>query len=237
MKERARLTLAMLGMAFLGNVARAVVSPEAARLALGFGPLLLLPLLPVLALALQQRHPGVRWGAGLAAALASALCSFVLLDPQHNQDANIGLGLYVIFGWIPVLGGAALLGGLLGRLALPHAPTDPPLPLLSWRGWGWPLVLPLLGYALHVWAEERMQGRTRAEYPQVQWPELSWPTLLLSTLPTLLLWLGAAALPLTLLREQARRQGRTQPWLGWWWAAAFVLTAGYVWMAVLPRLA
>lgn len=135
-----KLLLTLLGVAFLGNLARAAVSPEGAGLALVFGGFLLLPLLPVLALTLQQRHPGVRWGGGLAAALASALasalCSFVLLDPQDNQDANIGLGLYVTFGWIPVLGGAALLGGLLGRLARPHAPLVPPLPSLSWRGWG-----------------------------------------------------------------------------------------------------
>lgn len=154
-----RLVLTLLGIAFLGNLARAAVSPEGAGLAL----------------TLQQRHPGVRWGGGLAAALASALCNFGLLDPEANQDANIGLGLYVTFGWIPVLGGAARLGGWLGRLAFPHAPLPPPLPPLSWRGWDKPLMLPLLGAAVNLWAEWR---RGQAQ-PFLTW---WWVTLGLLTL-------------------------------------------------------
>lgn len=231
-----KLLLTLLGIAFLGNLARAAVSPEGAGLALAFGSFLLLPLLPVLALALQQRHPGVRWGAGLAAALASALCSFVLLDPQHNQDANIGLGLYVIFGWVPVLGGAALLGGLLGRLALPHAPTDPPLPPLSWRGWGWPLVLPLLGAALNLWAEWRLSQRVQAEFSHlIPAPDLL--ALLAATLPLLLLLLAVSALPLTLLRSAAQRRGQAQPFLAWWWVTLGLLTLAQVWWTAWPRLA
>lgn len=237
MNERVRLVLTTLGVAFLGNLARAAVSPEGAGLALTFGSFFLLPLLPVLALALQQRHPGVRWGAGLAAALASALCSFVLLDPQHNQDANIGLGLYVTFGWVPVLGGAALLGGVLGRLALPHAPTDPPLPPLSWRGWGWPLVLPLLGAALNLWAEWRLSQRVQAEFSHDRVPAPDLLALLAATLPMLLLLLAVSALPLTLLRNAAQRRGQAQPFLARWWVTLGLLTLAQVWWTAWPRLA
>ncbi|MDO4244789.1 MAG: hypothetical protein Q4C89_02055 [Deinococcus sp.] len=230
-----KLILTLLGVAFLGNLARAAVAPAGAGLALGFGVFLLLPLLPVLALALQQRHPGVRWGAGLAAALASALCSFVLLDPQDNQDANIGLGLYVTFGWIPVLGGAALLGGLLGRLARPHAPLSPPLPSLSWRGWGWPLVLPLLGAAVNLWAEWRLGQRVQAEFSRYDIPAPDPLALLLATLPTLLLLLAVSALPLTLLRNAARRRGQAQPFLTWWWVTLGLLTLAQVWWTSAGR--
>lgn len=230
-----RLVLTLLGIAFLGNLARSAVSPEGAGLALVFGGFLLLPLLPVLALTLQQRHPGVRWGAGLAAALASALCNFGLLDPEANQDANIGLGLYVTFGWVPVLGGAALLGGWLGRLAFPHAPLAPPLPPLSWRGWDKPLVLPLLGAVVNLWAEWRLAQRVQAEFSRYDIPAPDPLALLLAILPTLLLLLAVSALPLTLLRNAAQRRGQAQPFLTWWWVTLGLLTLTQVWSTSAGR--
>lgn len=236
MRDRAGLVLTMLAVTYAGHLLRWAVSPEAAGLALGFGVLLLLPVLAVAAVCVGRPHPGVRWGAGLGAALAAAFCDFVLLDPADNQDANIGLGLYFIGGFVLVLGPAALLGGGLGGLLLPNAVPDEPLPPLSWRGWGWPLVLPLLGAGVGVWAEWRLQQRAHEEYARYNLPAPDLGRALLGEWPTLLLLLGVLALPLVLLRQQAQRQGQAQPWLARWWAAAALLTLAHFGWATWPRL-
>ena len=236
MNDRTRLVLAMLAVAYSGHLLRWAVSPGSAGLALGFGSLLL-PLLAVAALCVGRPHPGVRWGAGLGAALAAAFCDFVLLDPQYNQDANIGLDLYLLGGFVLVLGPAALLGGGLGGLLLPNAVRDKPLPPLAWRGWGWPLVLPLLGAALGGWAEWQLLSRVREDYARYNLPTPDFTQVLLGSLPTTLLLLAVLALPLVLLRQQAQGQGKSQPWLGVWWATAALLTLAHFWWATWPRLA
>ena len=78
------------------------------------GAFLTLPPLALAGLCLSQRRRGVRWGAGVGVGLAAAYANFMLLDPQYNQDANIGLGLYLLGGFVPVLGAGALLGALIG---------------------------------------------------------------------------------------------------------------------------
>jgi hypothetical protein len=234
--DRPRLVLAMLAVTCAGHLLRWAVSPESAGLALGPGAFLLLPVLAVAALCVGRPHPGVRWGAGLGAALAAAWCDFVLLDPQYNQDANISLGLYLLGGFVLVLGPAALLGGLLGRVLLPNAVREKPLPPLSWRGWGWPLVLPLLGAALGGWAEWQLLSRAREDYAKYHLPAPDLSLVLLGELPTLLLLLAVLALPLVLLRQQAQRQGQVHPWLGVWWATAALLTLAQFWWATWPRL-
>ena len=236
MKDRTRLVLTMLAIAYAGHLLRWAVSPEAAGLALGFGVVLLLPVLAVAALCVSRPHPGVRWGAGLGAALAAAFCDFVLLDPQFNQDANIGLGLYLLGGFVVALGPAALLGGLLGRVLLPHAAPDAPLPPLSWRGWGWPLLLPLLGAGLNVWAVWRLLNRAHAEYARYHLPAPDLTQLLVGSLPTTLLLLAVLALPLVLLRRGAQQGGQAHNWLGWWWLACGLLTLAQFCWATWPRL-
>lgn len=78
--------------------------------------LMLVPSLVIGSFSLLVTAPAPRWGSALGTGLAAAVCNFVLLDPQYNQDANIGLGLYWIGGFVVMLGLPALLGALLGRL-------------------------------------------------------------------------------------------------------------------------
>lgn len=211
-----RLPLTMLFLAFAGALARWAVSPDTGRLVLFVGPLLLLPVAVAASVCLQQGNLGTRWGAGIGAALAAAYCNFVLLDPQYNEDANIGLGLYALGGFVIPLGGAGVLGGLVGYLARPRAAAPPP-PWLSWQGWGWPLLLPALGGVLDLWAEWRLiRGVPNAE--------LTALTLFLGSVPSTLLLLAASTLPLVTLHRLAAAQGKAQPYLNYWWLSAAALT-------------
>lgn len=228
MTTGSRLVLSMFALAFAGALARWAVSPEAGQLVLVLGPLLLLPVAVTASVCLQQSHPGVRWGAGLGAALAAAYCNFVLLDPQYNEDANIGLGLYALGGFALPLGGAGLLGAFFGYLARPRAVT-PPRPWLSWQGWGWPLLLPVASGVLDLWAEWRL---LRA-LPDV---ELTALVLFLGSVPSTLLLLAASTLPLVLLHRRAAAKGKAQPYLNRWWLSAAGLTLlGVCWQTV-PKL-
>ena len=231
------LTLTMLGVAGLGVLARAAVSPDAPSPLLGL--FLLLPVMVVAALCLNLRGEGVRWGAGLAAASVAAYCNFVLLDPQYNQDANIGLGLYMIGGFVILLLPAALLGGFIGRLIRPDRDASPaPRASLPQAPWLWALTLPVLGTLANGWAGTVVMRRAREEYPQLERLALGndWARLLSSALTPLPLLLGVAALPLTLLYRQAGRGGRAQPWLAAWWGTAAGLTGSFLLLGALPRL-
>ncbi|KEF34277.1 hypothetical protein RDMS_07690 [Deinococcus sp. RL] len=131
------LPLWMLGLAGLGVVAgvlRAVSleGPGGWRLA-SYAPLLLAPVgvMAALALGLGRRHSvAAAWG-GVGAALASVWASVALLHPEVNRDANIGMGMYGMLGWIFPLGPAFLLGAGLGRLAERRRGLPPPPP--RWR--------------------------------------------------------------------------------------------------------
>lgn len=59
---------------------------------------------------------GEALGAALSVTLVAAVVNVVVLHPQYNQDANIGLGLYVLLGALYPLGPAGVGGGLVGHL-------------------------------------------------------------------------------------------------------------------------
>ncbi|WP_272976352.1 hypothetical protein [Deinococcus geothermalis] len=170
------LPLLMLGIAGLGVVAgtvRAVLLGGPG----GWGWLLyavwlLLPVAVVAAfcLWLSRASPGAALGGGLAAALVAAAFNFEALHPKYNEDANIGLGIYLILGWAFPLGPAVLLGGLIGALVerrrgkppSPAALEDArPLPPL------WPWLLPPLlaalvsAYIQAVWHEDDPASASR----------------------------------------------------------------------------
>lgn len=119
-----RLPLLMLAIAGLGVVAgevRAAVldGDELRSLLTSLAttlPVLLAPIgvLAAFAAWLQRRNrTEAVWG-GLAVAVGAALYSFALLHPELNRDANIGLGLYWMFGWFYPLGLVFALGAALG---------------------------------------------------------------------------------------------------------------------------
>lgn len=117
-----RLPLLMLGINLLGVLAGFLRDPGGpfwSPLAfLTTGVLLLAPLAPLALLAhfLARRSALEATLGGLLAAGAAACCCFILLDPELNRDANIGLGLYWMFGVIFPLGAAYLLGIIAGKL-------------------------------------------------------------------------------------------------------------------------
>ncbi len=82
-------------------------------------PFILVPLFVyvIIVLLLVKREPAVLVG-GLVAAFAMAIYNFIILLPKYNVDANIGLGLYVLFGWIFPIGPAFLIGTGIGKLVL-----------------------------------------------------------------------------------------------------------------------
>ncbi|GBF05108.1 hypothetical protein DAERI_030274 [Deinococcus aerius] len=231
-----RLPLVMLGIAGLGAVAGGV---RAALLEPGRSSLLGLiftawmPLLPVAVVAafclwLARTSPGAALGGGVAAALVAALYTFELLHPKYNQDANIGLGLYLMLGWLFPLGPAVLAGGLLGALVErlrgrpPTAPTDArPLPPL--RPWLWPLLVPgVVSLAvsaqpfLHLW--ERGLVRPDGLAPLL----LSLGT---TSAGQLAVSLSPALLALLVLRDRAGRDGEVRPRLEAFWGLCLGLAA------------
>ncbi|CAM4124911.1 hypothetical protein [Deinococcus marmoris] len=119
-----RLPLLMLGIAGLGILAGVVRVAMMDGLGLGRSLLSLSVVLPVLlvpvgvlaafAVWLRRRNRvGAVWG-GLSAAGGAAIYSFMLLHPEMNRDANIGLSLYWMFGWFYPLGLVFSLGAALG---------------------------------------------------------------------------------------------------------------------------
>lgn len=117
----------MLGLNSLGVVAGLLRDPRpfplTPALVLTTLTMLSLPLLPLALLAYVRsaRLPREATLGGVLAALSGAVCSYVLLEPESNRDANIGMGLYFIFGVIFPLGAAYVIGLILGQ---------------SWRGSG-----------------------------------------------------------------------------------------------------
>lgn len=116
------LPLLMLGLNSLGVVAGLLRDPRpfplTPALVLTTLTMLSLPLLPLALLAYVRsaRLPREATLGGVLAALSGAVCSYVLLEPESNRDANIGMGLYFIFGVIFPLGAAYVTGLILGQV-------------------------------------------------------------------------------------------------------------------------
>ncbi|MBB5235174.1 hypothetical protein [Deinococcus budaensis] len=185
------------------------------------------PLLPVAVVAafclwLARASPGAALGGGVAAALGAAVYSFELLHPKYNQDANIGLGLYMLFGWLFPLSPAFLVGAGLGSLVerrrgLPPSPTalEDAWPLPRLRPWLWPLLPPaLVSLAVAVQPFVRL-GQARLV------DAASLPGLLLAVVFTsggqLAVSLAPALVVLLVLRGRAARDGTVQPRLAAFW--------------------
>lgn len=122
MPRSMRLPLLMLGINSLGVLAGLLREPQLYPLTL---PLVLttmlmlsLPLLPLawLAYVRSARLPREAALGGLLASVTGAVCCYVLLEPELNRDANIGMGLYGIFGVIFPLGAAYVTGLMLGQV-------------------------------------------------------------------------------------------------------------------------
>lgn len=111
--------LGVLGVAaFVGHGWQQLPAPKLLVWSLIYGlqllsPLLLLGLPTAL---LHRRYPWATTGAGLLSALAGAWYCYILGDPKYNQDANIGLGMYLLFGALWPLGPVWLFGGVVGQV-------------------------------------------------------------------------------------------------------------------------
>ncbi|ADV67077.1 hypothetical protein [Deinococcus maricopensis] len=125
------LTAAVLGVGTAGaliGTLRAVLLDGPGRWSmLTWTPYVLMPLLLLTGLSflLGRAVPSVRRAstfALLGSAVLGAAYTVVGLDPRYNEDANIGLGLYTLLGWLFPLGPAYLLA-LGGALLLPGVRT------------------------------------------------------------------------------------------------------------------
>ena len=235
-----RLALGMLALGLTGalvGVLRAVLleGPRWWSLLIG-APALLAPLCIVAALVVWTRHRGTRWRVaaawgGWAAALAAAGVGVAMFDPDINRDANIGMGLYLMFGWLYPLGPVALLGALAG-LVWEHFRPARPEPVQLQAGSAGPLGFWLLGLvppALAVSAGEL--GRTAAVADLVpKLAQTAWHLLLPTLLFTLLTDLGPLLLPLVLLRVRAAQTGRPREQLWGFWGLSLGWTAGILGM-------
>lgn len=213
------LMLGIAGMGVMAGVVRAVVleGPQWWSLAL-LGVFLLLPVAAVAAFGLwmARRSPGAALGGGLSAALVAAAFNFVALHPESNRDANIGLGLYWMFGWLFPLGPAFLLGATLGGLVERRRGLSPspaaledarPLPPL--RPWLWPLLVPgAVSLAISV---QPFLGLRRAGLLDMS----GLPGLLLAVVlgsgGQLAVSLSPALIALLALRGRAARDGNVRP--------------------------
>ncbi len=236
-----RLALGMLALGLAGalvGVLRAVLleGPRWWSL-LTSAPLLLAPLGIVAALVVWTRHRAAArwrvaatWG-GWAAALAAAGVGVAMFDPDINRDANIGAGIYLMFGWVFPLGPVALLGALTG-LVWEHFRPARPEPVQLQAGSAGPLGLWLLGLvppALAVSAGEL--GRTAAVAGLVpKLAQTAWHLMLPTLLFTLLTDLGPLLLPLVLLRVRAAQTGRQREQLWGFWGLSLGWTAGVLGM-------
>ena len=236
-----RLALGMLALGLAGalvGVLRAVLleGPRWWNL-LSTAPALLAPLGIVAALVVWTRHRAAArwrvaatWG-GWAAALAAAGVGVAMFDPDINRDANIGMGLYLMFGWLYPLGPVALVGALAG-LIWEHFQPGVPEPVQLQAGSAGPLGLWLLGLvppALAVSAGEL--GRTAEMAGLVpKLAQTAWHVLLPTLLFALLTDLGPLLLPLVLLRVRAARTGRAREKLWGFWGLSLGWTAGVLGM-------
>ena len=236
-----RLALGMLALGLTGalvGVLRAVLleGPRWWSLLIG-APALLAPLGIVAALVVWTRHRAAArwrvaaaWG-GWAAALGAAGLSVAILDPAMNRDANIGMGLYLMFGWLYPLGPVALVGALAGLVWGQFRPARPE-PVQLQAGSAGPLGLWLLGLvppALAVSAGEL--GRTAAVADLVpKLAQTAWQLLLPTLLFTLFADLGPLLLPLVLLRVRAAQTGRPREQLWGFWGLSLGWTAGVLGM-------
>ncbi|WP_216325428.1 hypothetical protein [Deinococcus aestuarii] len=247
-----RLPLLMVGIAGLGVVAGVVraglLEPDRWSLlgSLFYAPWLLLPVAAVAAFCvwLARVSPGAALGGGVAAALVAAVYTFELLHPKDNQDANIGLGLYLAFGWLFPLGPAVLVGGLSGfleerlrnRSPSPAALEDArPLPPL--RPWLWPLVVPGV-VSLAVSAPFAELWRV-GQLDVAGLPGLL-PAVISGSAGQLAVGLSPALIALLVLRGRAARDGMLRPRLTAFWGLCLglAMTLGLFGfgLSVLPRL-
>ncbi|MCP2014868.1 hypothetical protein L1280_002020 [Deinococcus sp. HSC-46F16] len=244
-----RLVLLMLGLAGLGVVlgllrAVSLEGPGWWSLA-SWTPLLLAPVgvMAALALWLGRRQPtAAAWG-GVGAALASVWASVSLLHPEVNRDANLGMGLYGMLGWLFPLGPAFGVGAGLGLLAegrhgLPPSPAalEDARPRPPVRPWLWPLVPPaLVSLAVSVQPFGRVAREGAGD----------WIGLLVAALVTsagqLAVILSPALIALLALRGRTARDGIGRPRLAAFWGLCLGLAVtlglfGFGQSALVPRL-
>ena len=231
-----RLALGMLALGLTGalvGVLRAVLleGPRWWSLLIG-APALLAPLCIVVALVIWTRNrTAARWRVAAAWGGWAAALGAAILDPAMNRDANIGLGLYTMFGSLYPLGPVALLGALAG-LVWEHFRPARPEPVQLQAGSAGPLGFWLLGLvppALAMSAGEL--GRTAAVADLVpKLAQTAWHLLLPTLLFTLLTDLGPLLLPLVLLRVRAAQTGRPREQLWGFWGLSLGWTAGVLGM-------
>lgn len=238
-----RLALGMLALGLTGalvGVLRTVLleGPRWWNL-LSTAPALLAPLGIVVALVVWIRYRAATrwrvaatWG-GWAAALAAAGVGVAMFDPDINRDANIGMGLYLMFGWLYPLGLVALVGALAGLGWEHFRPTGSESiraePAVGSAGPLGPWLLGLIPPALAVAAGE--VSRTAAVAGLVpNLAQTAWHVLLPTLLFTLLTDLGPLLLPLVLLRFQAAQTGSARERLWGFWGLCLGWTAGVLGM-------
>jgi hypothetical protein len=220
----------MLGVPLLGSlasVARGVLlgSEDGVNL-LVVAALLLLPVAVMAALCIwaSQRNKGAAWGAGLMVVIVATVLNFSLLMPEQFRDASMPISLYVLLGWLFPLLPAALLGGMMGAAFWrgPALVKSPTLPLMPWL---WPPLIPLFSlFAVTVFHILVLAGEP-----------FDFALVFFYPLVVLALMLGLMLLPLSLLRQQAKRSRQLQPHLGAWWGVcvglALAVLVFEVWLA------
>jgi hypothetical protein len=239
------LALGMLALGLTGalvGVLRAVLleGPRWWSL-LAAAPALLAPLGIVTALVVWTRHRttvrlrvAATWG-GWAAALAAAGVGVATFDPDINRDANIGAGIYTMFGWVFPLGPVALLGALAGQVWEHFRPASSAPATIGKAGplglWLLGLVLPALTVAAGEFTRTAAFANTSPRFAH-----MSWQALPSTVLFTLLTDLGPLLLPLVLLRVRVAQTGRSREKLWGFWGLSLGWTAGILGM-YCPALA
>lgn len=207
----------------LAGVIRAVLLEGTGQWGLAFWVLPLLgpvAVVAVLAVWVGRRKPGAGWWGGIAAALVAAVYNFVALHPEYNRDANIGMGIHIMLGWLFPLGPAFLVGAGLGLLAergrgLPPSPAalEDARPLPPLRPWLWPLLLPAVAAAAVQFAP-LLPGGAGVYREELFRFVLVQSVFLVGTVP---LALSPALIALFILRGRAARDGVLRPRLAAFW--------------------
>lgn len=207
----------------LAGIVRATVLDGAGRWNLTLWVLPLLgPVAVVAALAVWvgRRSPAAGWWGGIAAALVAAVYNFEALHPEYNEDANIGMGIHIMLGWLFPLGPAFLVGAGLGLLVerqrgLPPSPAalENARPLPPLRPWLWPLVVPAVAVAA-VQFTPLLPGRVGVYREELLRFVLVQSVFLVGTLPVAL---SPALIALLILRSRAARDGVTRPRIAAFW--------------------
>lgn len=205
-----REVLPLLGLAVLGSgagVVRAVwLEPDTWPSLFTLGALLWpVVLVGAACFIAGENHAAAARGASAGAGIAAAFSHFVLLHPELNRDANIGFGMYVMYGALLPLAPAALLGSVLSVLLMRGKPSafSPRSPLRPWLP---PLLFPALGVAgVALWP--RLFPASQGEPPE------GAPVALLAvgTLGALAAALAPALVALLLSREWAAHDGVVWP--------------------------